>query len=101
MYTATTLSEEIFDNHMSVLSSFGLSMKDMDCDLLLLYWIPKLHKCPFKQRFIKGAAKSSTKPLSKVLTSIFTAVKYQETRSSRSGVNIMWILKRLARDFKF
>ena len=44
-YTATTLSkEEIIDNHMSVLSSFSLSIKDEDCDLLLLYQIPKSHK---------------------------------------------------------
>jgi hypothetical protein len=43
----TTLSkEEIIDNHMSVLSSFSLSMKDEDCVLPLLYWIPKLHMCP-------------------------------------------------------
>jgi len=41
-YTTTTLSKaEIIDNHMSVLSSFGFSMKDEDCDLPLLYWIPK------------------------------------------------------------
>jgi hypothetical protein len=39
--------EEIIDNHNSVLSSSGLSMKDEDCDLPLLYRIPKLHKCPY------------------------------------------------------
>jgi len=39
-YTATTLSkEEIIDNHMSVLSFFGLSMKDEECDHPLLYCI--------------------------------------------------------------
>jgi hypothetical protein len=37
-YIATKLSkEDIIDNHKSVLSSFGLSLKDDDCDLLLLY----------------------------------------------------------------
>jgi hypothetical protein len=30
---------------------------------LPLYWIPKLHKCPFKQRYIARSAKCSTKPL--------------------------------------
>ena len=46
-YTTTTLSkEEIIDNHISVLSSFVLYMRDEYCDLLLLYWIPRLHKCP-------------------------------------------------------
>ena len=51
-----------------------------------------------KQRYIAGAAKWSTKPLSKILTSIFTAVKmglhkYHDTCFSRSGVNQMWIFK--------
>ena len=99
-YTATTQSkEEIIDNRMSVLSSAGLSMKDVDYDLPLLYCIPKLHKCPYKQRYmITGAAKCSTKPLSEILTSIFTAVKtglqkYHDSCFSRSGVNQMWILK--------
>ena len=81
-----------------MLSSFGISIKDDDCDLPSLYWIPKLHKCPYKQRFIAGSAKCSTKPLSQRLTSILTAVKtglqnYCETSYSRSGINQMWILK--------
>ena len=57
-----------------------------------------MHKCPYKQRFIAGSAKCSTKPLSQLLTVILTAVKtgiqsYCETRFSRSGINQMWILK--------
>ena len=50
-------------------------MKDEDCDIPLLYWIPTLHKCPCKQRYIAEAAKCSSKPLSKILASILTAVK--------------------------
>jgi hypothetical protein len=62
-YTATTLSkEEVIDNHMSVLSRFGLSMKDGDYDIHLLYRILKLHKYLYKQRNIAGAPKYSTKP---------------------------------------
>jgi hypothetical protein len=73
-------------------------MKDEDCDLPLLYWTSKLHKCPSKQRYIAGVAKCSTKSLSKILTSILTAVnkelqKYRDTCFSRSGVNQRWILK--------
>jgi hypothetical protein len=48
-YTPTTLTkEEILDNHRSVLCSFGISSKDEELDLPPLYWIPKLHKYPFK-----------------------------------------------------
>ena len=67
-------------------------------DLPSLYWIPKLHKDPYKQRFIAGSAKCSTKPLSILLTSILTTVKdglkkYCDVIYSRSGINQMWILK--------
>jgi hypothetical protein len=45
-YTMTTLAKvEILDNHMSVLCT-----KDEELDLPLLYWISKLHKCPYKHR---------------------------------------------------
>jgi hypothetical protein len=98
-YTPTTLAkEEILDNHRSVLCSFGISTKDEELDQPSLYWIPKLHKCPFKQRYIAVSAKCSTKPLSKLLTCILSAVKnglqsYCDTSYSRGGVNQMWILK--------
>jgi hypothetical protein len=98
-YTPTTLTEgEILDNHCSVLCSFGFSTQDKELDLLSLYWVPKLHKCPFKQRYIAGSAKCSTKPLSKLLACILSAVKtgfqsYCDTSYSSGGVNQMWILR--------
>jgi hypothetical protein len=50
-------------------------------DLDYMYWIPKLHKCPFKQRYIAESAKCSTKPLSKLLTCILSAVKTRVPRN--------------------
>jgi len=56
-YTSTLLSkEEILSNHKSVISSCGLSIKVDYVDLHSLYWIPKLHKCPYKERYIAGYA---------------------------------------------
>jgi hypothetical protein len=98
-YAPTTITkEEILDKHRSVLCSFGISTKDEELDLPSLYWTPKLRKCPFKQRYIAGSAKCSTKPLSKLLTCILSAVKtglqsYCDTSYSRDGVNQMSILK--------
>ncbi len=75
-YKETTLSkQEIIDNHKSVLSSFNVSLVDDDCELPSMHWIPKLHKNPYKQRYIAGSAKCTTKPLSKLLISILTTVK--------------------------
>ena len=63
-YTPTALTkEEILENHKSVLSSFGISVKDEDLELPSLYWLPKLHKSPYKQRYIAESAKCSTKLL--------------------------------------
>ena len=85
-------------NWSKELCSFGISIKDEELDLPSIYWILKLHKCPFKQRYIAGSAKCSTKPLSKLLTCILSVVKtglqsYCDTSYSRGGVNQMWILK--------
>ena len=74
-YSPTTLmKEKILDIHTSVLCSFGNSTKDEELDLPSLYWIPKLHKCLFKQCYFAGSAKCFTKPLSKLLTCILSAV---------------------------
>ena len=78
--------------------TFEISLPEEDIDLPKLYWIPKLHKNPYKQRNIAGSDKCSTKPLSQILTRILTAVKerfqkYCDTAYARSGVNQMWILK--------
>jgi hypothetical protein len=61
--------------------------------------VTKLHKRPYKQRDIAGAAKCSTKPPFKIKISIFTIVKtdlkkYHDAGFSRSAVNQMWILKK-------
>ena len=78
--------------------SFGICLSEEDTDLPKLYWIPKLHKNPYKQRYIEGSTKFSTKPLSQILTRILTAVeeglqKYCNTAYARGGVNQMWILQ--------
>ena len=74
-YTCTSLpKEEILDNYKTVLLSFGISTADEDLDLSKLYWIPKLHKDPYTQRYMSGSAKCSTKSLSQVLTRVFMAV---------------------------
>ena len=65
----------ILDNNLSVLTSYGIKCLKEDIDLPILYWIPKLHKNPYKQRYIAGPARCSTEPLSTVLTKVLTSVK--------------------------
>jgi hypothetical protein len=100
-YTRTNLTkDEILQNHLTVLNTFNFPKNEDQFDLPYLYWIPKLHKNPYKQRYIAGSSKCSTKPLSLLLTKLLTAIKESlqrdcSTAYSRSGVNQMWILKNL------
>ena len=86
------------DNHKYVLTPFGLDQGDDKLDLPYIYLIAKIHKNPYKHRFIAGSAKCSIKPLSILFTKPLTYIKRGlqkncKTTYSRSGVNQMWILK--------
>ena len=75
-YTQTIFTKrESLGNHRSVLCSFGISNKDEVLDLPSFYWIPKLHKCTLKQRYIAGSGKFSMEHLFKLLTCILSAIK--------------------------
>ena len=70
------------------------------CELPTFYWLPKLHKRPYKSRFISNSSHCSTTILSKHITSALTAVKnhvmkYSETAFSKSNVNYFAPLKTL------
>ena len=63
-----------------------------------MYWLPKLHKRPYKARFIANSSSCTTTELSKLLTSCLTAIKakvikYCETVYERSGENMFWPIK--------
>ena len=63
-----------------------------------MYWLPKLHKRPYKARFITKSSSCTTTELSKLLTSCLTAIKakvikYCETVYERSGKNMFWPIK--------
>ena len=90
--------ETTVKSHNQFITSGGLEMSDEDQNLPYLYWTPKLHKSPYKQMFIAGSSKCTTKDLSCFLTKVLSTIKdvlvrYCNTKTSRSGVNNMWILK--------
>ena len=54
-YNLTDLSaSEVLDNHKSVLTSFRIETSDVELDLPYIYWIPKMHKNPYKHRSMAG-----------------------------------------------
>ena len=75
---STVTRKEPLDNHQLVLLSFAMNNKTEGESVPSLYWIPKLHENPYnmyKERYKTGSSKCSTKPISKILTSIFTTMK--------------------------
>jgi hypothetical protein len=92
-YTPTNLTkDEIPQDHLSFLNTFVIPKNRNQFELPYVYWIPKLHKNPYKHRYIPGSSKCSTKPLSLLLTKLLIAIKetlqrYCSTAYSRSGVN--------------
>ena len=86
-------------SHNQLITSVGLEISEEDQNLPYLYWTPKLHKSPYKHRFIAGSSKCTTKDLSCLLTKVLSTIKdglvrYCNTKTSRIGVNNMWILKK-------
>ena len=62
------------------------------------YWLPRLHKQPYKYRFIAISSSCTTTELSKWLISCLTTIrnhviKYCETVYERSGKNLFWSIK--------
>ena len=75
-----------------------MSIKEKQDRLPTLYWLPKLHKRPYKARFIANSSSFMTTVLSKLLTSCLTAVKkhwirYYDTVYKRDGINYFWSIK--------
>ena len=98
-YTATSLNErDLVNEHVSRLISFRTDVEAKQDKLPTMYWIPKLHKTPYKSRFIANSSACTTTNLSKLLTSCLSAVKthvvkYCEKAYENSGVNLFWSIK--------
>ena len=83
-------------NHLAL--KLSVCVKERQDRLPTMYWLPKLHKTPYKARFIANSSSCTTTELSKLLTSCLTAVKnhvirYCEKVYERSGKNLFWSIK--------
>ena len=79
-------------------AKFGLFVDEDHSKLPTLYWLPKLHKRPYKSRFIANSSACTTTELSILLTSCLTAIKnhvikYCTTVYERNGKNLFWSIK--------
>ena len=79
-------------------AKFGLFVDEDHSKLPTLYWLPKLHKRPYKSRFIANSSACTSTELSILLTSCLTAIgghviKYCTTVYERNGGGLFWSIK--------
>ena len=93
---ARLTKDQLLVHHINTLTK--INVKIDKCELPTFYWLPKLHKRPYKLSFISNSSNCSTTIFSKHITSALTAVKdhvmkYSETAFSNSNVNYFWSIK--------
>ena len=76
-------------------AKFGLIVDEDHSKLPTLYWLPKLHKLPYKSHFIANSSACTATELSFLLTSCLTAIKthvikYCTIVYERNCKNLFW-----------
>ena len=96
-YERTSSDEKsVVNSHCChITAKFAVGIKENQEQLPTLYWLPKLHKRPYKARFIANSSSCTITELSKLLTSCVTTVKqhiikYCEIIYERNGINLFW-----------
>ena len=77
---------------------FSVCVNEGQDKLPMMYWLPKLHKRPYKARFIANSSSCTTTEISKLLTSCLTSIKshvirYCETVYETSNKNWFWSIE--------
>ena len=90
--------EDIIRSHCKFLQNYKILVPGKCLDLPKFYWLPKVHKTPYKARFIAGSRTCTTKTLSGLLTKGLQAIKNHQNNycniiKQNTGINRMWILK--------
>ena len=78
------INNHIFHNA----TRFAVSVNEDQERLPTFYWLPKLHKQPYKTRFIAYSSSCTTTELSKLLTSCLTTIKEHFIRFARVSSHI-------------
>ena len=90
-YLETSIDEKsvVYSHSNEIPNKFAVDVKERQDRLPTMYWLPMLHKRPYKARFIANSSSCTTTEFSKLLTSCLTAIKtkvikYCETVYERS-----------------
>ena len=103
-YEETYIDEQsvVYSHSTEIPKQFAVDVQERQDRLPTMYWLPKLHKRPYKARFIANSSSCTTTELLKLLTSCLTAIKaivirYCETVYERLGKNMFLPIKNLAK----
>ena len=65
-------NKELIETNIKYGKKFDLNITEQDKTFPIMYWLPKMHKAPISARFLVVSKKCSTKPLSDVISKVFT-----------------------------
>ena len=90
--------EDVVVDNSIMCEKFGLSVEDRMKTLPFMYWLPKMHYSPPRCRFIVASSCCSTKPLSKVTSSIYKHIFNQVRSFHRKSTfyknyNRFWVIE--------
>ena len=90
--------KSVINNHIFHNATRFASVNEDLERLPIFYWLPKLHKQPYKARFVANSCSCTTNELSELLTSCLTTIKYHvikycEKVYERFDKNLVWSIK--------
>ena len=90
--------ENIIFNNAALCEKFGITLEERLKTLPFMYWLPKMHYNPPRARFIIASSSCSTKPLSKITSSIFKHIFNQVQNYHKKGhfyknYNRFWVIE--------
>jgi len=94
-HPASDNTTQVLQKHSQMAQDFGLEVGNEDLVIPKLFGIPKLHKTPYKFRFIAGASHSSCKNISVLLCQILLHLKnhfrsYCSIIQKNCGYPVQW-----------
>ena len=98
-YVSVPTSEQVVvSDHIDKCKELNTEVKITQHNLPTMYWIPKLHKKPYKARFISNSRSCTTTNISILLTSCLAKIKdhvelYCDKAYQNSGINLFWSIK--------
>ena len=90
--------QDVIGDNSILCEKFDLSLEDRMQSLPFMYWLPKMHYSPPRCRFIVASSSCSTKPLSRLASSIYKHISNQVRNFHRKSTfyrnyNRFWVIE--------